>query len=294
MTVFTVVICTYNGSQRLPLVLESLCQQKNVNNVDWEVMVVDNNSTENTQEVVNKYQEKWVKNSNLRSYFESEQGLAFARQRGVEEANSPWVGFLDDDNIPEVNWLEEVLIFAQKHPQIGAFGSEIKGDFDRKPPENFDKIACFLAIINRGNQEFIYEVRNRILPPGSGLVVNRQAWLNNVPKKLFLIGKIGDLMLVSEDLEALIYLQKSGYEIWHNPRMKIKHKIPASRLEKEYLLSLIRGIGLVRYYIRMLRIKPWLRPFFTILFLVNDAKKNNPVLYKNTKTRPTGFNNKCL
>ncbi|MDJ0553642.1 MAG: hypothetical protein QNJ68_04210 [Microcoleaceae cyanobacterium MO_207.B10] len=58
-------------------------------------------------------------------------------------------------------------------------------------------------------------------------------------------------MLASEDLEALSYIQCGGWEIWHNPDMVITHKIPPYRLEKEYLLSLVRGVGLSRHHIRI-------------------------------------------
>ncbi len=273
MIQFTVAICTYNGEHRLGELLDKLSHQLNQQNIYWEVLVVDNNSQDKTAESVRQYQAFWAGKIELRYTFEPTQGLAFARQTAIEKARGKLVGFIDDDNLPQEDWLNEAYSFAEKHPQAGAFGSHIKGAFQTEIPQNFDKIASFLAVIDRGKQAFIYTTKQRILPPGSGLVVLRQAWLDCVPKKLFLTGRIGQSMLASEDLEALSYIQRGGWEIWHNPNMVITHKIPPHRLEREYLLSLVRGVGLARHHIRMIRISGWQRPLAIPIYITNDFRK---------------------
>lgn len=273
MIELTVAICTYNGQYRLGEVLEKLSHQYNHKNISWEILVIDNNSQDRTKDCVTDYQKKCAGKIDIRYTLEPNQGLAFARQHAVEKAKGKLVGFIDDDNIPSSNWLEAAYTFAQQHPEAGAFGSHIQGEFEATPPIFFEKIACFLSIIDRGTESFIYESKNRILPPGAGLVVLRKAWLECVPKKLFLQGRINGSMLASEDLEALCYIQKGGWQIWHNPNMVIQHKIPSYRLEKQYLLSLVRGIGLARYYIRMIRLNPWQRPLAIPLYMANDIRK---------------------
>ncbi|NEQ77069.1 MAG: glycosyltransferase [Okeania sp. SIO2C9] len=273
MLQFTIAICTYNGETRLGEVLEKLSHQLNQHNISWEVLVVDNNSQDKTAECVCKYQTLWAGKIELRYTFESKQGLAFARQTAIEKARGKLVGFIDDDNFPQKDWLESACFFAESHPQVGAFGSQVEGYFEKELPKDFDKIASFLAVIDRGEQAFIYQPEKRILPPGAGLVVLRQAWLDCVPKKLFLTGRIGNSMLASEDLEALSYIQRGGWEIWHNPQMVITHKIPPKRLEKEYLLSLVRGVGLARHHIRMIRISSWQRPLAVPIYIANDLRK---------------------
>jgi glycosyltransferase involved in cell wall biosynthesis len=269
---FTVAICTYNGSSRLSEVLDSLTKQINTESLKWEIIVIDNNSTDNTAKVVQEFQSQWDFDFPLKYFFELQQGLAFARQRAVEEAQGKFIGFLDDDNIPRENWVQSAYAFGSTHPEVGAYGGKIIGDFEVEPPEDFKKMGMFLAIIERGNKAYIYQRNKGVLPPAAGLVINKQAWCDNVPKNLFLVGRIGKSMLASEDLEAVSHIQNAGWEIWYNPEMVIHHKIPSWRLEHNYLISLARGIGLARHHIRMTRLKVWQRPFFIPLYSINDIR----------------------
>jgi glycosyltransferase involved in cell wall biosynthesis len=286
----TVAIPTYNGARRLPEVLDRLqlaCQDAACVTPDsgqtpqtnhgqtfsWEVLVVDNNSTDDTAQVVQSYQANWPQSCPLRYCFEPQQGAAFARRRAFQEANGVLVGFLDDDNIPAPNWVAAAYAFAQEHPAAGAYGSRIHGDFEVTPPENFHRLAPFLAITERGSQPQRYEPQNKVLPPSAGLVVRKQAWLESVPLQLVLTGRTPESMLTGEDLEMLAHIQAKGWEIWYNPAMQIDHKIPHWRLKREYLIPFFRGIGLSRYVTRMLSVKPWQRPLATLAYLANDLRK---------------------
>ncbi|BAZ68605.1 glycosyl transferase family protein [Fischerella sp. NIES-4106] len=278
---FTVAIPTYNGENRLSQLLEELQKQIDTENFSWEIIVVDNNSTDNTAAVVKKYQASWQFIYPLKYYFESKQGAAYARQKAVEEAKGTFIGFLDDDNSPALNWVAAAYKFGQAHSKAGAYGSQIHSDFEVEPPDNFHKIACFLAITERGSQPHLYEPRMKMLPPSAGLVVRKKVWCENVPKTPFLSGRTTKSMLTSEDMEIGIHIQNSGWEIWYNPDMQIVHKISKHRLEKEYLVSLVRGIGLARHHIRMLRLAPWQRPLFFPFGIFNDLFKAILYFFKN-------------
>lgn len=278
---FTVAIPTYNGEHRLPEVLDKLREcgayimrsQINTENFSWEVLVIDNNSTDNTKKVVENYQKTWIKNYPLRYCQEQQQGAGFARQKAIKEAKSELIGFLDDDNLPAENWLVAAYEFAQKYPKAGAFGSQIHPLYEVEPPDNFAKIAPFLAITERGEKPLLYQPSSKLLPPSAGLVIRKQAWLENVPNKLILTGRANGKMLTSEDLEVLSHIQQSNWEIWYNPTMEIYHKIPHWRLEKSYLTSLIRGIGLSRHVTRMVGVKPWQKPLVIPAYMANDLRK---------------------
>lgn len=279
---FTVAIPTYNGASRLPGLLERLRNQTQTENLSWEIIVVDNNSTDNTAEVVRRYQDNWQYPYPLKYCFEAKQGAAYARQRAVEESNGKFIGFLDDDNYPASTWVAAAYTFGEQHPQAGAYGSQVHGDFEVKPPENFEKIASFLAITERGLEPHRYEAQMKILPPGAGLVVRKQAWQKTVPTTLVLNHKGKEAGLASEDLEAVIYIQLGGWDIWYNPEMCVYHKIPAWRLQKEYLISLFRCVGLSKHHLRMLRTQSWQRPLASLAYLVNDLRK---VLFHSLKYR---------
>lgn len=270
----TVAIPTYNGAKRLPEVLEQLRvpNQTAANNFSWEVIVIDNNSTDDTAAVIQAYQNNWSKQYPLKYYFEPKQGAAFARRRAFEEANGRLVGFLDDDNIPAANWLEAAYAFAVNHPKAGAYGSQIQGVFEVAPPANFQRIAPFLAITQKGLEPLLYEPQKKVLPPSAGLVVRKQAWLD-VPSHLILTGRTPTSMVTSEDLEMLAHIQAHGWEIWYNPEMKIDHKIPHWRLQRQYLIPFFQGIGLSRHVTRMLSVKRGQRQVATVAYLTNDLRK---------------------
>jgi glycosyltransferase involved in cell wall biosynthesis len=269
----TVVICTYNGGHRFPEVLEALLTQVNTEEFSWEILLVDNNSTDNTAQIVRDYQKQFQGIAPLQYCFEPLQGAAHARHRAVKEVKSPLIGFLDDDNIPAKDWVSAAYKFAQEHPKAGAYGSLISPEFESEPPHNFQRLMPFLAITQRGSKPLLYQSDKNLLPPSAGLVVRTQVWRESVPEHCILSGRTPGSMLTGEDIEALSYIQKQDWEIWYNPAMQIVHKIPRHRLEPEYLIPFFRGIGLSRYVTRMVRVNPILKPLFTCAYFANDLRK---------------------
>ena len=269
---FTAVISTYNGEARVGAVLDCLRDQTNVDNIKWEVIVVDNNSTDATESIVRQYQANWSASSPLRYELELQQGAGFARHCGAKVARGLLIGYLDDDNLPNKDWIYQACEFAKRHPRAGAFGSRVYGKFSVDPPENFNRIAAFLALTDRGSKPIIYKPEAKILPPGAGLVVRRQAWLDNVPDKRTLTEKFGERE-AGEDIEVVLRIQNAGWEVWYNPHMQLSHDIPPNRLTKGYLVRLFRGIGLSRYHTRMLSFSTYQRPFVLLLYVLNDARK---------------------
>jgi len=111
----SVVVCTYNREDLLADCLKSLTTQT-FNPVQYEVIVVDNNSSDNTRTIA----EEFVKaNSNFRLISELEQGLSHARNKGLAEAQGEYVAFIDDDARAPENWLETAAkIVAANSPDI--------------------------------------------------------------------------------------------------------------------------------------------------------------------------------
>lgn len=269
----TVCIPTYNGEKRFPEVLDRLRSQINTEQIAWEIIVVDNNSSDRTAQVFQDYQRNWSETVSLRYVFEQTQGAAFARLRAVKEAKGELIAFLDDDNIPALDWVTAAYTFAQEHPQAGAYGSQIEGELEGEAPAHFRRIAPFLALTQRGNKPLQYLPSQQILPPSAGLVVRRQAWLTSIPDQIILSGGNTDEILPGEDIEAMIYLQRAKWEIWYSPTLKITHKIPQYRLQKAYLIPFFRRIGWSRYITRMIRYHTWQRPIMILLYMVNDLRK---------------------
>jgi hypothetical protein len=86
-------------------------------------------------------------------------------------------------------------------------------------------------------------------------------------------GRVAGGFLAGEDLEVLSHIQKGGWEIWYNPRMEINHKIPRDRLTREYLTSLMAGIGLSRYVTRTVGLTYFQKPWVVLAYWLNDLRK---------------------
>ncbi|NEQ44098.1 MAG: glycosyltransferase family 2 protein [Leptolyngbya sp. SIOISBB] len=263
----SVVIPTYNGAERLPAVLAHLRDQVAPNDLQWEVIIVDNNSQDETAEIAQQYQASWRSDVSLSYVFEPQQGLAFARQCGVDHATGTLVGFLDDDNWPAVDWVAAAVQFGQEHPQVGAYGGKTEAAFEQPPAMPIKSISKFLALQNYGSEPYRLHPERQILPAGAGLVVRRSAWLACIPRTLVRISQGGD------DYEISLRLAKNGWEIYYNPAMQIQHYIPAARLEREYLLRLTHRYGLCTCQLMMLDVPWWQQPFLLTKFSLGTLKR---------------------
>ncbi|MEQ9234896.1 hormogonium polysaccharide biosynthesis glycosyltransferase HpsE [Coleofasciculus sp. E2-BRE-01] len=270
---FTVAIPTYNGASRLPKLFEKLRQQIGLDQISWEIIVVDNNSTDNTAQVVHEYQGNWLVDVPLTYILEPQQGAAFARLRAVQAAQGELIGFLDDDNLPNPDWIAQAYTFAQEHPQAGAFSGQIHGDFEVEPPENFQRIQAFLAIREHGSTPHQFEPQNLRLPPAASLVVRKKAWCETVPSCPTLTGKLPGVMIQGDDYEPLLYIYKAGWEIWYHPDLHTYHQIPHWRLERDYLLSISRGCGLATCQLRMVNAKPWQKPLIVLRNFLGSLRR---------------------
>ena len=278
MIEFTVAICTYNGEKRVPDVLDRLKQQIDTEDINWEIIVIDNNSNDNTAKVIEEYQNNWNLSYPIKYYLETRQGLAYARRCAIKNSQSELIGFLDDDNLPSQNWVKEAYIFGKQHPQAGAYGGQIHGLFEVEPPPGFERIARYFAII-KGNKTYCYnekykDTRKKMFPPGAGIVIRKKAWLESVPEEQQIMGVSGtSLSTKSEDVEMLSYIFYNNWKLWYNHNMIIQHTIPKSRFEKDYILRFFRGVGLSRYQTRMIAYQPWQKPFMILIYMINDLRK---------------------
>jgi glucosyl-dolichyl phosphate glucuronosyltransferase len=131
----SVIICTYNRAWLLRKSLLSLSSQTLAPAL-YEVVVIDNNSTDETSEVVKECQESHS-GLNLRCVKETQQGLSFARNRGYQEARGKIVAYLDDDAIANQKWCEATLA-AFEQPSVLAAGGPIVPWYEAQPPAWFD------------------------------------------------------------------------------------------------------------------------------------------------------------
>src|SRR5215469_9968745 len=124
----SVCICTYNRSKGLRRTLESLARQNNINL--GEVLIVDNNCTDDTADVVESFRETLP----IRRITESRQGLSHARNRAVADFRGDVLLFTDDDVRLGTSWLAAYQDAIRRFPDADYFGGRILPDWGQAKP----------------------------------------------------------------------------------------------------------------------------------------------------------------
>jgi glycosyltransferase involved in cell wall biosynthesis len=231
------VICTYNNAALLARTLYALTQQKVSPDVQWSVLVVDNNCTDNTQEVVKKYQ-SGGKILRLSTMVETRQGLTAARHCGVQNTKADWIAFVDDDCLLAEDWVENAVRFAAEHPDCGAFGGQVLLDWEVQPPQYVFNYAYSFA------QQTGSKVQKKSCLVGAGFVLNRMALLRTgwVDKPL-LQDRTGTKLISGGDVEISLRIYGAGYDLWYTPDCRIQHFITSKRITQKYLVDINYGLG---------------------------------------------------
>ena len=260
MVDFTVAIPTYNGAKRLPQLLDRLRSQTGTEQFSWAILIVDNNSTDDTTAIIQRYQANWTESFPLEYAFETQQGAAFARQKAIQIAQSELIGCIDDDNLPTADWVANAYAFGKTHPQAGAYGGKVKGSFTGPKPANFSDIEGVLALRDRGDKPHLYKPSLLDLPPAAAVVIRKSAWIDSVPDRPLLGGRGQNSMMQGDDYEPLMYMHKADWEIWYTPTLTTYHQIPQKRLQRDYLVRLSWGCGLCNCHLRMINASGWQKP----------------------------------
>lgn len=133
----SIVVCTYNRADLLVDCLESLVNQ-DVDPESYEVIIVNNNSTDKTLEVVDRFAKKYP---NIRTVQELNQGLSHARNRGWREARGKYVAYIDDDAKASPDWCKRILnTFSTVTPTPAAVGGQIFPYYETLPPAWFSTL----------------------------------------------------------------------------------------------------------------------------------------------------------
>jgi glycosyltransferase involved in cell wall biosynthesis len=142
----SVIICCYNSASRLPVTLKHLSQQNVDLVIPWEVIVVDNNSSDNTANIALSYWNASKTNTPLRVIEEKMPGLSFARKAGVQSAKYKLSIFCDDDNWLTHNYLQVAYTIMEKEPKIGILGGQCLARTENDSPAWFKDKKEYYAV----------------------------------------------------------------------------------------------------------------------------------------------------
>jgi glycosyltransferase involved in cell wall biosynthesis len=229
----TVLICTYNRADRLGETLDSIAAT-NGGPLRWNVLVVDNNSTDRTRDVVISRVGGYP--VQLRYLFEPRQGKSYALNAGLAETDAAIVVFTDDDVHVSEHWLTASCRPMLDDPSIEYTGGPVLPIWEQPCPPWLDRTRSdlwgTLAILDYGPEPFIFEERRRV-PLGANMAV-RRSLIDRIGGFDPTLGRRGQSLLGQEQSEFFCRSRAAGARGLYVPGMVLHHHVPASRLTRSY------------------------------------------------------------
>lgn len=226
------IICTLNRADYLRKAIQSLVEQT-LNKDLFEIIVVDNNSTDNTQEVVKK---EFGTVTNLHYLFEPILGLSQARNTGWKNAKGKYIAYLDDDAIANPSWLEQIIqAFETIEPQPGCVGGKVEAIWEAPRPDWLsDELLPFLTVLDWTESPTTLDRKQFIAGANMAFPRHLLSALSGFNTDL---GRKGKKLLSNEELLLRNQIHDKGYSVYYDPAIAVKHHVAASRLEKNWFLK---------------------------------------------------------
>lgn len=228
--VVSAVICTHNRAALLPTAIDSVLRQCHA--PPFELIVVDNRSTDGTRAVVERYRD----HAAVRYVFAGTLGLSHARNEGWREARGRIVVYLDDDAIAAEDWLAQVVRAFDFLPVAGMVGGRVDPIWERpRPPWVSDRLARFLSVLDWSPQPLVlHDPATRWLA-GANMAIPR-ALLERVDGFSTALGRRGGNLMSGEETDLQYRLLQQGHPSLYFPAMTVRHLIPGSRLTRAWFL----------------------------------------------------------
>lgn len=249
---FTLMTCTYNHAALLRLTLSKMLELDGLDQYVETILVVDNASTDETPAVVREFAEK---NPLVRYLREPRQGVTYARQHAAD-LSTPWLIFVDDDNLLSKNYLVRAAELIAGNPDVGVINgagiaAPLPGEqFTTEEQQRLFAVAAYLACSHPGADSFRAGMKSMAtVPYGAGVILrveplkrfSDRGWTKNV-------GRSGSALTSGEDGEIIVSVLQEGYQYLYDYEMYFYHLMPKERLQEDYLSRLYRGIGHGMYH----------------------------------------------
>ena len=236
----TLIICTYNREKYITPLLNSIAKN-DYSTMDYEILLVDNNCTDNTCGVCEQFAAGHPEIT-LRYVVETEQGLSAARNKGIKEAKGDIIIYVDDDALVDADYIRNYAEHFASHPETMAAGGPIEPLYETEEPKWMSPYtkALLTAWMNYGDK--VREYPNGRYPGGGNAayrkVVFEQVGLFNTE-----LGRKGNLLLASEEKDIFDKMHALGMQVLYLPTPVLHHIIPQAKLEEDYFNRLTLQIG---------------------------------------------------
>jgi glucosyl-dolichyl phosphate glucuronosyltransferase len=229
----TVILCTHNRARTLGTALESIAGQSIPQSVGWEILVVDNNSCDETRQVVEDFQRRYP--DRFHYFFEKQQGISHARNSGIREARGEILAFIDDDETAASDWLQNLTANLHNGEWSGAGGRILPQWNCPRPRWLSDGSALTmapLAMFDLGTKDGPLTET----PFGANMAFRKEVF-NVCGGFRTDLGRIGKGMLSGEDSEFGRRVIAAGRRLRYEPSAVTYHPVEEYRLHQKYFLQ---------------------------------------------------------
>ncbi len=241
----SIVICTYNGINRLGPTLLSIFSQQLTSDISWELIIVDNASTDNTTDFCRKMIESSAFGNKSRIVFESKQGCNHARLKGLQEVKYRWLLFCDDDNHLFPDYLEQAWSILNNNENIGVLGGIGIPLFEDQKPDWFDTYSKSFAVGPQSKTDGKITISDKKQLYSAGSFFRKEVLIKYYDNGFTTImkGPSGKELTRGEDTEWCFMIQLAGFDLWYSSSLKFYHYMSKERMTWAYYLKLKTGIA---------------------------------------------------
>jgi glycosyltransferase involved in cell wall biosynthesis len=239
----SVIVCCYNSALRLPETLKHLFAQVVNSNINWEIIIINNASTDNTATVALAEYTASKSKIPFKIIAEKQEGLIYARIAGLYQSAYAYMVWVDDDNWLQPDYINIAYQVMEDNPHIGILGGIGIPTLQGEAPPWFETYKLAYATGKQAPQPG--EIHASGFLYGAGAVIRKAAWLFIIKKgfKSILTGRKGKALLCGEDVELGNAMRIAGFKLWYDERLIFKHFIPPERLTWQYILKSTKGSG---------------------------------------------------
>ena len=227
----TVAICTYDRDTLLPRAINSVRNQTHTRD-EFEVLIVDNGSTDQTREIVAEHQRK---DPGIRYVVEPQPGIAHARNRALNEARGEYLAFIDDDAWADPKWLENLIaplrsLSPAPECVVGPVSLVWEGSRPDWFPARFESLLC----------RYDMGAVPRFLDAGGYLLTTNSLFHREALLKLggmrTDLGHRRKVLIGGEDNDIFKRLVANGCRVFYEPKARVFHPVPKERQTRRFLL----------------------------------------------------------
>ena len=235
----SLIVCTYNREKFLGDCLDSILEQV-LSQDQYEVIVVNNNSTDATPTILENFKVKAP--TNWAFFLEEQQGLSYARNRGMQEAVGEYLTYVDDDAILPADFLQRQHDQLVRQPELAGLGGKILAKFEGPKPDWFNPYTAptYFSHYDRGTKSYIY--REGDFPFGCNMCI-RKSLIQDVGGFDTDLGRIGKGGLGGEEKKLFGQIIRAGGKVLYLPDLWVHHQVDHYRTERPYVEKISRGLG---------------------------------------------------